>query len=120
MNVFLLKVVGMVFMVASPTPLMQPDRNSWPGDALSEEQVLGAICQFAGTEPWKWILIGPGDWLLAGTSYRVAVRNDAPIPNIGIVRGYWGGDAFTHSGLDEIKALAERRAKDDLASGIKP
>lgn len=110
----------MALSLAMPTPLMMPDKQAWPGDQLSEKQVASAIEQFAAASPWEWVLIGPGDWLLAGTSYRVVNRNDAEVPNIAVVHGYFGGNPYLSRSVDECKKIAEQRAKDDLESGIKP
>lgn len=111
---------GVISMTAV-VPLMQPDRESWPGDALSEKQVLSAIEQFKNDQPWHWVLIGPGDWLLAGTSYRVIPAHlHAPFPNIGLTKGYWGGEPVFGKSVSCVKIMAWTRAETDAEGGITP
>lgn len=110
---------------ARGVPLMQPDKDAWPGDALSEDQVKSAISKYLedyAEEPskWHWVLIGPGDYLLAGTHYRVVDRRTAPYPNISIVKGYWGGDSLFTESIASVQTMAKTRALDDYGSGRTP
>lgn len=92
-----------------------PDTQAWPGNSLSEEQVRRAISYFSEPKAcdkwlWRWALIGPGDYLLKGTQYRVVDAYDAPVPNVHIVRGYWGGELTPTNSVIEAKLLAQYRA----------
>ena len=95
------------------------DKKDWPGDSLSEKQVLRAIQHFQDPatchKPWRWALIGPDTFLLKGTDYLVHRRIDAETPNIGYSKGYWGGVPFYNPipSVQKVKNLVEVFATDD-------
>lgn len=110
------------FYGRAEVPILQPDASDWPGDVLSEKQVNSMIERFKKDAPWHWVLIGPGDWLLAGTSYRVEVipGGGAFKANIHLTKGYWGGSGPLYCNLACAKDVTWNRAVDDAASGITP
>jgi hypothetical protein len=95
------------------------DKRAWPGDELSPEQVEEAVMHFrvkdACKAPWQWALIGPNVLLLKGTTYMIHRRLDAPVPNIGWSKGYWGGTPMYQPipSVNEVKKIVERLASDD-------
>ena len=95
------------------------DTKDWPGDALSEKQVVAAIDHFkdshACSNPWRWALIGPNTFLLKGTDYLVTRHINAPVSNVGFSKGYWGGVPFYDPipSVAAVKRTVEKLAADD-------
>jgi hypothetical protein len=95
------------------------DTKAWPGDAMSERQVLDAYAHFKDPgvcrKPWSWALIGPNTFLLKGTVYLVHRAIDAPAPNIHWSKGYWGSGGIEDMsfGVDSMRRRVENLASND-------
>lgn len=106
----------------------QPDKNAWPGNALSEPQYEAAIKHFedpkACQHKWDWALIGPRAFLLKGTRYMIVEALDAPRPNIHVTHGYWGSTGATffypYPSREFIRAEVQKMASDDCKYGVTP
>jgi hypothetical protein len=125
-----LSILFLIFLVIQTSDdrsfYREPDKNDWPGDALSEAQFKAAVEHFTDPKvcqhPWSWALIGPNTFLLKGTSYLVERRMDATVPNIGYSHGFWGGTAM-YAPIPPIwvvKHHVEAIAKEDCMYGVKP
>lgn len=103
-----------------------PDKNDWPGDALSEKQFDRAVGHFhmqndpCGVAP-KWALIGPNTLLLIGTDYQVVrvPSGGGYVPNVRWSKGYWGGQRVIEDSIIVAKFTVEQEFRLDCQYGHK-
>jgi hypothetical protein len=127
-----LAFMGSYFIAPAVAPedrsfYVMPDKNDWPGYMLSEAQYERAVAHFSAYDacrkPWRWTIIGPGDFLLEGTHYEVRNAYNAEIPNVTAVKGYWGSGVATDvlfRSVPAMKLIAQDDANKDCSYGIVP